>query len=170
MSFSYPTDRRESDGDERSFDLKALLAVFKRRWKAVALPIAVLLGLALLYVVSSTPIYSADAKLVVEQKAGAPIAANDPSINRDPNRRLLTEVGVIQGRAVRELVETTTGVDTPVVAAVADAGADIIVLTAESSDPKKAVEAVDTYFKSYTDYRKTQAITDLTTARKQAQG
>jgi polysaccharide biosynthesis transport protein len=169
MSFTYPMDRRESDGDERSFDLKALLAVFRRRWKAVALPLAVLVGLALLYSVTATRIYSADAKLVIEQKAGTIINPNDPSINRDPNRRLLTEVGVIQGRAVRENVETTSGKDTPKVTATADAGADIIVLSAESSDPKKAVDAVDTYFKAYTDYRKTQALTDLNTAKDQAQ-
>jgi polysaccharide biosynthesis transport protein len=169
MSFTYPMDRRESDGDERSFDLKALLAVFKRRWKAVALPLAVLVGLALLYSVTATRIYSADAKLVIEQKAGTIINPNDPSLNRDPNRRLLTEVGVLQGRAVRELVETTSGKDTPKVTATADTGADIIVLTAESPDPKKAVEAVDTYFKAYTDYRKEQALTDLKTAKVQAQ-
>ncbi len=169
MSFTYPMDRRESDGDERSFDLKALLAVFKRRWKAVALPVAVLVGLALLYSVTATRIYSADAKLVIEQKAGTIISPNDPSINRDPNRRLLTEVGVIQGREVRGLVEATAGVDTPKVVATADTGADIIVLSAESPDPKKAVEAVDTYFEAYTDYRKTQALTDLKTSRDQAQ-
>jgi polysaccharide biosynthesis transport protein len=169
MSFSYPMDRRESEGDERSFDLKALLAVFKRRWKAVALPLAVLVGLALLYSVTATRIYSADAKLVIEQKAGTIINANDPIITRDPNRRLLTEVGVLQGREVRGLVEASSGVDTPKVTATADAGADIIVLSAESPDPKRAVEAVDTYFKAYTEYRKGQALADLNKAREQAQ-
>jgi polysaccharide biosynthesis transport protein len=169
MSFSYPMDRRESDGDERSFDLKALLVVFRRRWKAVALPLAVLVGLALLYSVTATRIYSADAKLVIEQKAGTIINPNDPTFNRDPNRRLLTEVGVIQGREVRGLVEASSGVDTPKVVATADSGADIIVLSAESPDPKKAVDAVNTYFNAYTDYRKTQALTDLNKAKAQAQ-
>jgi capsular exopolysaccharide synthesis family protein len=169
MSFTYPMDRRESDGDERSFDLKALLSVFKRRWKAVALPLAVLTGLALLYSVTATRIYSADAKMVIEQKAGTVVNPSDPTFNRDPNRRLLTEVGVIEGRAVRELVETTSGQDTPKVTAVADAGADIIVLSAESADPKRAVDAVNTYFEAYTSYRKTQALSDLKIAKEQAQ-
>lgn len=167
MSFSYPMDRRDSDGDEQSFDLRALLAVFKRRWKDVLLPIILLLTLGLFYVATATRIYSADSKLVVELKAGEqPV---DGTVNRDPNRRLLTEVGIIQGRAVRQLVETSIGVDAPVVTATADSGADIIVLSAESPDPKKAVDAVDTYFKAYTSYRKTQAIDDLKAARKQVQ-
>lgn len=169
MSSTSPIDRRESDGDERSFDLKALLAVFKRRWKAVALPVAVLVGLALLYSVTATRIYSADAKMVIEQRAGTLIAANDPSLNRDPNRRLLTEVGVLQGREVRKLVETTSGADTPKVTAAADTGADIILLSAESPDPTKAVDAVNTYYAAYTDYRKKQTDIELTTARDQAQ-
>ena len=168
MSFTYPVDRRESDGEERSFDLKALLAVFKRRWKAVALPVAVLLSLALLYVASATSIYSADAKLVIEKAAGEVTNPSDIS-NRDPNRRLLTEVGVMQGRSVRQIVETTIGADAPKAIAAADAGGgDIIILTAESPDPKKAVEAVNTYFIAYTDFRKTQAKLDLEKARDQA--
>jgi polysaccharide biosynthesis transport protein len=167
MSFSIPTDRRSADSEERSFDLRGLLAIFRRRWKAIVLPVAMLVVLASAYVATAQRIYSANAVLLIESPVGTNTAAND--VNRDPNRKLLTEGSVLEGRAVRKLVEDSIGVDAPKVTATPVGGADTIKLSALSPDPAKAVEAVDTYAKAYIDFRKTKAVEDLSTTSAEVQ-
>ena len=167
MDYSQHPDRFGFDAGERSFDLRGLIAIFRRRWKAVVLPSAVLLALALVYSVTAERVYSADATLLIESPAGAITGATD--LGRDPNRRLLTEVSVIEGRSVRQLVESSIGVDSPKITATPAGGADTIKLSALSPDPAKATETVNTYARAYTEFRRTQAIEDLSSTSAEVQ-
>jgi capsular exopolysaccharide synthesis family protein len=160
MSFSHSIDAVGLEGDERSFDLRSLVSVFRRRWKAVLLPMVAMVVLASLYAATAQRIYGSDAVLLIEPRSGATVSASD--VNRDPNRRLLTEVSVMEGRGVRKLVEDSIGTDAPKATAAPSGGSDTIKLTALSPSPARATETVNTYAQAYIDFRRTQAIEDLT--------
>ena len=153
-------DRTGMESDERSFDLKTLVAVFRRRWKSVLFPMVALVALASLYAATAQRIYGADAVLLIENRSGESSSAADA--NRDPNRRLLTEVSVMEGRGVRQLVEASIGADAPKITALPSGGADTIKLTAKSPSPARATETVNTYAAAYIDFRRNQAVEDLT--------
>ena len=87
--------------EPRGIDTQYYLSVFCRRWWIVALTVAAIFGLGMLYTYTRQPIYESSAKIVVVgNRSMAPASENDIPILNDlqaltRNRSVDTQVEII---------------------------------------------------------------------------
>ena len=149
-------------------ELRDYLSVLRRRRATVALATLVVVGLTLVVSLLRSPVYEAEAELLL-QPAQAELLL-DPALNvrSDPNRAIQTEIRMIRNEPVRELVRQRLG-EAPSVSVRPVDGTDIVVVAAEDGDPERAAEVANAYAESYLEYRRTQASEEAAAATQEIQ-
>lgn len=145
------------------------LAVLTRRRNTVLFAVFVVAALAVGSALLQTPRYVATASVLIKQSdtadlldpGAAPAVAN-------PTMQLQTEIDVITSQPVKQAVEAQLG-SSPKVSASAHGGADIIDISAESTDARSAATIANTYANAFVGYSSTQDLDAALAAEAQIQ-
>lgn len=149
-------------------DLRAYLHVLRRRKFIIALTVAVVLAVAVVFSYLQTPRYAGVAKLLLKQSSTQSLFDSSSQQNVDPARSVQTEIEVIRTEPVQELVRQKIGSAPPV--QVQPVGqTDLVTIRAVSTNPKRAALVANTYAGAYIDFRRKQALDDLSAASEQVQ-
>ncbi|HVF14824.1 MAG TPA: polysaccharide biosynthesis tyrosine autokinase [Acidimicrobiales bacterium] len=149
-------------------DLREYIGALKRRKAIVLLTMGVLVALALASSFIQEPIYAASAELLLQPKQSeSPFDANTGA-RVDPARALATDIEVLESQLVQAEVRSRLG-SAPPVSAKPVGQTDVVRVTAESTDPKRAAEVANTYASAYIDVRRQQAVDGLLAAGEEIQ-
>ncbi|HEX7277948.1 MAG TPA: polysaccharide biosynthesis tyrosine autokinase [Acidimicrobiales bacterium] len=149
-------------------ELRDYLAVLKHRKLIVMLTVGVVVGASLLYSYVQEPVYAASARLLLQTKQSE--SPFDPGSGAyiDPARALATNIEVLKSQLVETEVRKRLGFSTGVTATPVGQ-TDVVQVTVESTDPKRAAEAANAYAEAYVDVRRKQAVDGLLAAGKEIQ-
>jgi capsular exopolysaccharide synthesis family protein len=163
-------DQRE----DQYFGLAEILRIIGRRWRWVFGTVVVFTGLALVLSFQQSEKYTANVRLLLRTVADPSVIQADPNAQVPffADRQLQNEIQVIQSADVRAAVEKaykgnlTVGA---VTATVAQTGADAVVLSVSSKDPKDAANLVNLYADKYVEFSENRRLDSLDAANKQLQ-
>jgi len=148
-------------------ELRDYLSVLKRRHKVVILTVVLVVGAGIVASVIQQPIYAASSKVLIRlNQAESPFDQGTGYV--DPARSLATEIEILRSQLVAEQVRGVLG-SAPPISARAIGETDVVQITAQSSDPKRAALVANTYAKSYIEVRRKQAVDNLLAAGEQIQ-
>lgn len=143
-------------------EISDYVAVVRRRWRWMVGGVAVAVLLALGISLTKTPVYEANAQLLLQSKPTENLFG--ASAVNDPARALQNELKIITSKRIGDKVEEVYG--SPVqIGAQSGGDDDIIILTASDSDPERAAEKVNVYAETYQTERLTAQVDDLAKAR-----
>jgi len=126
------------------------------------------LAVALAMSYFQTPRYAATAKLLLKPRSSQSVFNTDAQVYSDPARSVQTEIEVIRTEPVEDLVRKKIGSAPPV--QVRPVGqTDLVTIRAESTDAKRTAVIANAYSAAYIDFRRTQALDDLTKASEEVQ-
>jgi non-specific protein-tyrosine kinase len=145
------------------FDLRRYLGVLRRRWAAIMLSVIIAVAAALGISLAQSKVYEARAEMIIRDQAAGSLLDALGSRSVYPERELQNEIRILQSQAVRQAVAQTLGT-APAIDAEVVAGTDVIALTSRASDPQEAAEAVNTYARTYLEYRQENIVTGLQAA------
>jgi capsular exopolysaccharide synthesis family protein len=151
------------------FGLRDYLGVLKRRKRPVVATVVTLVGLTLVLSLLQTPMYAAEAKVVLRQDSGDSVFSQSGNGVVDPARVVQTEMEMLQSKPVEDKVRDTIG-SAPKVSVRPVPQADVIIVRATSKIAERAATVANTYAQAYVDVRRERAINDLVAAAKQIQG
>jgi non-specific protein-tyrosine kinase len=115
-----------------------------------------------------TPVYSANAELLLQPKSTESLFDSETGQRRDPERGVQTEIEVLKSRPVQEAVKQKLGASPEIL--VSPVGqTDVIEVRSESTDPERAATVANTYATEYIDFRRKQAVDDLIAAGNEIQ-
>jgi non-specific protein-tyrosine kinase len=149
-------------------ELRDYLRVLSRRKMVVILTVAVLVGISLLLSFLQEPVYQATARLLLRTSASESPFDASTGIRLDTDRTLSTEIEVLKSEQVQAEVRRQLGSAPPVLANVLGK-TDIVTVSAQSTDPKKAADAANAYAVAYVDLKRKQVVDGLLTAGKEIQ-
>jgi polysaccharide biosynthesis transport protein len=141
--------------------LRGYLGLLRRRWLLVLVVIGFVLGAALAYSILATPIYQAQAEVLVR---GGGSGAGSDSVNLETERQVVQSTAVAErARApmhfTRSPVELLTHVSVTVPAAT-----QILTITFSSADPAVAQQGAQAFADAYLAYRQERALRAVTGA------
>jgi tyrosine-protein kinase len=145
------------------------LAVLTRRRNTVLFAVFVVAALAVGSALLQTPRYVATASVLIKQSDAADVL--DPGAAAavaNPTMQLQTEIDVITSQPVRQAVEAKLG-SSPTVSASAHGGADIIDISARSTDARSAATIANTYANAFVQYSSAQDLDAALAAEAQIQ-
>ncbi|MGI8794247.1 MAG: polysaccharide biosynthesis tyrosine autokinase [Acidimicrobiales bacterium] len=147
-----------TEADE--LDLRDYLVVLRRQkwWIAAITGVVVLVALGL--ALQQTPVYKASAEILLRARATDTLFNPQTGGYNDPNRRLQTEIAVLQSSAVVKEAEKALGYEASVSAS-PRSNADIVVVSATSTDPSQAADVANAYATAYVEFRKQEQVQDL---------
>jgi non-specific protein-tyrosine kinase len=149
-------------------DLRDYLGALKRRKAVVLITVGVLVGLVLVSSFVQESVYSASAELLLQPKQSeSPFDANTGA-RIDPARALATDIEVLESQLVQAEVRRRLG-SAPPVSASPVGQTDVVRVTAEHADPKRAAEVANTYAAAYIDVRRQQTVDGLLAAGEEIQ-
>ncbi|MGH9085986.1 MAG: polysaccharide biosynthesis tyrosine autokinase [Acidimicrobiales bacterium] len=155
----------EHSFDNDELDLRAYLAVLRRRWKTVAVVVVVAVAMALGMALTQTSQYRATSELLIRQSDSAQVISETPIVNaNEAARRLNNEVRLFESGAVESAVaEVYDGPLDPenVRASVSSDTSDVVEASLTAADPDEAVVLVDLYVETFLEVRRTQRIDEL---------
>ena len=167
MSYDPPRMALGSEAGAESQLLGYARVIRRRKWSVIivtALAVGVALGLSWL----QTPVYQASTTILLQpaqtqQDLGGGVTINYSSVNVDD------EIQVLESPGVQLLVRQRLG-SVPPVSADTVSGTDVMVVTADSTVPRRAAQIADAYANSYVKYRQGRAVDTLTSAAQTLQG
>jgi succinoglycan biosynthesis transport protein ExoP len=165
---------QNDERDDQYFGLAEILRIIGRRWRWVAGTVIVLTGLALVLSYQQSEKYTANVRLLLRTVADTTVLQTDPNAQVPffADRQLQNEIQVIESADVRSAVEKAykgnLGVGN-VSASVATTGADAVVLSVSSKDPKDAANLVNLYADKYIEFSQNRRLDSLDAANKQLQ-
>jgi capsular exopolysaccharide synthesis family protein len=165
---------QNDDRDDQYFGLAEILRIIGRRWRWVFGTVVVFTGLALVLSFQQSEKYTANVRLLLRTVADTTVLQTDPNAQVPffADRQLQNEIQVIESADVRSAVEKAykgnLGVGN-VSASVATTGADAVVLSVSSKDPKDAANLVNLYADKYIEFSQNRRLDSLDAANKQLQ-
>lgn len=156
---------RKSD----DLDLRAYLTILRRRKLLVIAAVAVAVAASLLMSWTRSPVYEARATLLLQSRISESLFDPNTGVRSDPNRAVQTEIRVITSKPVRDAVHKELGPKAPNARAVGVGLTDVVEVRAKSTDPDLAARTVNSYAKSYINFRRSQAVNDLLAAGEEIQ-
>ena len=149
-------------------ELRDYLRVLVRRKMVVILTVAVLVGISVLLSFLQAPVYQSTARLLLRTSASESPFDPATGIRLDSDRTLSTEIEVLKSEQVEAEVRRQLGSAPPVLASVLGK-TDIVTVSAQSTDPKKAADAANAYAVAYVNLKRKQVVDGLLTAGKEIQ-
>jgi polysaccharide biosynthesis transport protein len=157
------------DGQREVTLLDYVRVVWRRKWFVVAGVSVAALG-ALAASSAQDAIYSAEAQMLVEPRSGDAVFQQDQNLAvSNLDRRIQTEIQVLEGQQVRQRVQHNLGLDElpPDVDGTAVGSTDVVSVNVRSGDPRAAQILADSYIDAYIDTRRELAVADLNRASEQ---
>lgn len=141
-------------------DLRDYLRLIRRRKWSIIVTTVVVVGAALTLSLLQTPMYRAEAQILVQTQA--PSSVFDPVTGQrtDPERAVQSEILVLESEPVRAKVGERLGA-APEITASGIGTADGIEVVATSDDPRRAAEVANAYAESYIEFRRAQSSESL---------
>ncbi len=152
--------------------LRDQIAAIRRRWWLVVGAVTLCAGMAFAYSITRTPIYEAEAQMLVETRSTDTVFGTGIDVRgADATRAVQTEIKVLEGERVRTRLTETLDLDErpPAVNAAVIGSTDVISVRVRSSDPVTARALADAYVQAYIDERREQAVDNLLAASAQVQ-
>ncbi len=154
--------------EPEELELRDYLRVLRRRKWLIAAVTVVVVGAALAASFAQTPVYRASAQVLLESRVSESLFNPSTGQRNDPAREVDTQIHVIESRPVRDLVQKKLG-SVPDVSASAVGQTDVIQLSVESTDAKRAADVANAYVEAYRAFRTTQVQDDYLAAIQQVQ-
>lgn len=148
--------------------LDYLRVLSRRKWIVVS-TVLVLVGVSLLVSFLQEPVYKATARLLLQPRASESPFAPGTGVRLDPDRALATEIEVLKSQQVQAEVRARLGSGLAVLASPLGR-TDVITVSAERTDPKRAADVANAYATAYLDLKRTQVVEGLVAAGKEIQG
>jgi len=139
-------------------EFRDFLRILWRRKLLVVLSMVVVVGATVGLSYLQTPVYAANAQLLLQTKDTQSPFNPVSGVPNDPGRALQTEIQVLKSRPVRAVVEDQLGVRQPVVTFSPVGQTDVIEVRAESTSPALAAKIANAYGEAFVDLRRTQAV------------
>lgn len=148
-------------------DLRAYVAVLRRRWRWVAVSVVVVVTAALGMSFQQSPTYQATAEVLLRQRSTESLFNDDQSRILDAERTLNNEVELLESGTVQAAVDAVY--DGPldvgsVSARPASDRSDAVRLSATGGDPDEVARLVNLYTTTYIEFSRTQRVDDLLAA------
>ena len=137
-------------------ELRDYLRLLRRRTWTVVVTVALVAAAAATASFVRTPVYRAEAQLLVQTQDRTSIFDPVTGQRNDPERAVESEILILESEPVRALVRQRLG-SAPDVTATGIGVADGIEVEALSDDPRRAAEVANAYATSYIEFRRTQA-------------
>jgi capsular exopolysaccharide synthesis family protein len=135
------------------------LAVLRRRWLVIAATTLIVMGIVAALDLAKTPVYQASAQLLLQSKQSESIfQAGAPAV--DPTRAVQNELKIINSQRIRRAVEQAYGQKIGISAA-SGGEDDVIILSAQDTDPREAARKVNVYAETYQTERLNAIVADL---------
>lgn len=146
--------------DATELDLRGYLRVLSRRKWLIVLIAGAILGAGLAVSLSTTPKYRASAELLIAPKRSETLFnGSNTQVAQETSRYVATEIKVLTSEAVRDVAAEKLGFRARV-RAYGSAADNVVTVSADSVDPERAAEVVNTYVAAYIDYRRQASVTD----------
>jgi capsular exopolysaccharide synthesis family protein len=155
-----------SSAARASYQLQDLLRLVRRRWKLVAGLTVVVVAVALGLTALRTPIYAAHSTLLIRPTNATDVFNPQQDQYGAAQRRIATESAVVKSSAVAAIVRQQLG-EAPPVAVTGASDADIITITARSSNRRRAVDISNAYANAYVEAKRKEGIGELLAASAQ---
>jgi non-specific protein-tyrosine kinase len=153
--------------NESLLGLRDYLGVVSRRRTTIIFAVFIVASIALASALVQTPSYASKASVLL--KASATVNLFNPNAAAgDPARELQTQIQVITSQPVKEAVQAQLG-SAPNVTVIAHGQANVIDISAQSTDPPSAATIANTYADAFINYRRTQDLNDALAAESQIQ-
>lgn len=153
--------------DTSDVSLDEYVSVLRRRWIWILLPPLLLGGLALFKDLRATPVYSAQAQMLLRTSDFNSITGQ-PAAAGTPERAVQNELRRITSRAVRLAVQDAYG--KPItVRAIAGGEDDLIIIAASGPTGREAAEKANVYAQTYQEVRLQTQLEDLSAASRVVQ-
>lgn len=144
-------------------DLRGYARVLWRHKLLITLAVALVVGGAMAFTLTRTPIYRASAKLLVQPSLTESLFDRTLGFRPDAARALRNEILVLRSKPVTAAVAGVLGT-APGVDATASTDTDVITISADSADPERAAEVANTYARAYIEVRLNQTVSELLAA------
>jgi len=123
---------------------------------------------ALVVSLLTTPVYSAQAELLLQKRSSETLFDPTGGSRVDPARQVRNEIRILSSAPVRAAVRAQLG-SAPRATARAVGATDIVSVSVRSTDPAMAASLANAYATSYIEYRRKQAVDDVLTGSQQVQ-
>src|SRR5688500_2647946 len=95
----------ETFREANELDLRAYVAILRRRWRWVAITLVVALSLAILYSARQDPVYRATAKILIQTQSPASVLDGQVRTSaQDAERQLNNEIEILESDLARQAV------------------------------------------------------------------
>jgi capsular exopolysaccharide synthesis family protein len=156
------------EGPKKELEFRDYLRVMQRR-KAIIVPAVLIVTVAaVVYSLLQTPVYAASAELLLQPRSSGSLFDPTSGLRIDPARAMQTEIQVMRGQQVAEVVRQRVG-SAPGVLPSPVNGTDVMEVRAESTVPKQAAAVANAYVSAYIDYKRQQAIDEVLAGTDQIQ-
>jgi polysaccharide biosynthesis transport protein len=143
--------------------LRDRLGVLRRRLGTILAVTGAAVAVAVGASAVQSPVYEADARLLLQPRATEDIFNQNANVRLDPARAVRNEIEVLKSEAVRAAVREAVG-QAPTVSAAPVGDTDVVAVRARSGDPQVAARVANAYADSYIAFRRRQALEDLEVA------
>jgi non-specific protein-tyrosine kinase len=150
---------------EETIDLREYIAILRTRKWTILITAAVVVVMALAFSLQQTPLYTAEARLLVEPLPPSEQESIAPVVNLETEREL------VQSVPVAELVKEDLDVDTPVDDLLANLDVqvvtetEVLIVAYTSDDPAFSQGATNAFAQAYIENRQNQELEDRAAAR-----
>jgi non-specific protein-tyrosine kinase len=144
------------------------LRVMARRRRTIAFAVVVVCTVALASAFLQTPQYASTASLLIKPNTTATLLNPNANASSDPVRDLQTQIQVVTSQPVRGAVQAILGA-APTITVAPLGQANVVAITAQSTDAATAATVANTYANAYINYRRTQDLNDALAAESQIQ-
>ena len=148
-----------TQGESGGMELRDYFSVMRRRRWVIFLAVFVVAATALLMSSLQTPVYEAEARVLLEPS----VSLFDETSTPIGPAAVRTEIEVLTSAGVAQLVRERIGA-APKVKAQQLGDTQVMVVRAESTDATRAAEVANAYSQGYIDFRRKQAIDNLSAA------
>lgn len=167
-----PSEASVADDDE--LDLRAYLAVLRRRWKAILIVTLLAVGAAVGLSLRQDEQYRAEADVLIRQRTTESLFTDTRTAPgaQDAERQLNNEVQVLESGAIVDAVEAEyEGPLDPedVSASVSSDTSDVVTVSVTASDPEDGADLVNSYVQTFVDVRRQQRVDELLAAGSEIQ-
>ena len=150
-------------------ELRDYLRLLRRRKWTIVIAAGIVVSSALAAAFLQTPVYQADAEVLLQTGGGESLFDPSTGFRNDPARAIQTEIQILRSQPVRDAVRKKLG-QAPEVSVSPIGQTDVINVAARSTDPRRAAAIANAYAQSYVTFKVTQAVKDVVAAVEQIQG
>lgn len=148
------------ESETRDLDLRGYVTVLRRRKWVVVLVAALDVVIGLAFSLSTTPRYRASAEvLIAPRRSETLFSSASGQLVQETSRYVATEIRVLTSEFVRDAATQDLGYRARVTAR-GSRDDNVVTVSAEHVNPRRAAETVNTYVDAYIEYRRETTVAD----------